>query len=153
MNTLEGVAAVLAAGGVGWFGNAVVQWMRSRETRHATDRTVDQKVEEHRDQLTLDLLEAARTEAAAWREEVSNLRPMVTDMLVRLAHFEEALDHLHALLASEEPAERSAAERRARAFLKRMRRDPLSPELRNPVQSAASRESLIDRATGQDTET
>lgn len=86
-------------------------------TAHAEERAADLKVEQHRDELTFQLLEAARNEVQQLRREVERLRP--ADNHLQL--FETALEHIEALLAADD-ASRPAAERSARAFLKRMRR-------------------------------
>ena len=106
-----------SGGGITLLAQSGTAWLKARGDRHRTDRDADVKLEEHRDKLTFDLLDAARVEVAAARDEAASLRPMVA----RLAHFEEALDHIHALLHAQMGEERKAAERRARAFLNRMR--------------------------------
>lgn len=117
-------------------GQYVIAWMKGRDVRHVADREADAKLEEHRDSLTFDLLNAAREELTAFRQEVSSLRPLQA----RVAHLEEALDHLHALLHADSDAEWEAAERRAKGFLKRMR--PGVGELRNMKQAGESAETL-----------
>lgn len=112
----------IAVGGGGGLATVLVQmgraWLTARTEQRSTDTAADLKREEHRDALMFDLLKAARVEGEALRSEVAALRPLVT----RVAHFEEALDHIHALLHAEGPTERKAAERRAQAYLTRMRR-------------------------------
>lgn len=104
-------------GGMTLLAQSRTAWLKARGERHRTDQDADVKLEAHRDKLTFDLLDAARVEVTAAREEAACLRPMVA----RLAHLEEALDHIHALLHARMGEERKAAERRARAFLNRMR--------------------------------
>lgn len=115
-----GCATVIAQWGVAW--------LKGRGDVRRVERDADVKLEEHRDSLTLDMLTAAREEMAALRSELSELRPLQG----RIAHLEEALDHLHALLHAGGEAEWAAAERRARAFLRRMR--PQIGDLRNIAQ-------------------
>lgn len=136
------VAAALVSGGaMTWAGNAALQWWRSRDDRAKARDDADVRLEEHRDRLTFDLLAAARSEVAAARAEASFLRPLQA----RLAHFEEALDHIEALLNSDTPEERNAAERRARAFLNRMRRmADAGGTIRNEVQRRDSLNALPD---------
>jgi ElaB/YqjD/DUF883 family membrane-anchored ribosome-binding protein len=71
------------------------------------------------------------------REEVQQLRPMVG----RLAHLEEALDHVHALLNAESDEEVKAARRRARAFLRRLRPQP--GDTINEMQSEISKRRVL----------
>ena len=137
-------AALLGAGG--WFANSLVQWMRSRDSRHKVDRTIDAQLEEHWTRTMLELVDTLRAELHEAKLELSGLRPMET---IR-AHLEEALDHIHALLSSDTLAEREAADRRARAFLRRMRGDDRKGELRNEVQAELSAKRLKDDLRGQD---
>jgi hypothetical protein len=81
-------------------------------------QSADLKIEEHRDGLTFDLLNAARAEVAALRTEVERLRPLDK----HLQDFETALEHIEALMSPMNPSERRATERSARAFLTRIRR-------------------------------
>lgn len=133
-------AVAMGGGGVTLAGQMVTGWWRSRGDRYKVDAEIDA----HRDNLTLELLKAARDEAAAARAETVS---------VHLVHLEEALDHIHALLNSDNDAERLAAEKRARAFLRRMR--PEIGDIRNQrqahrsAQALAKRDGLID--PGDDT--
>lgn len=141
MSGIEEVApwAVLTAVG-GWFGNAVAQWLRSRDSRHSVDRNADAKLEEHRDALTFQLLEAARIELTTLRTELQRLRPMESHIL----HFEQALNYIEALIFGD--GDRKAVERNARAFLKRMRRlQEATGTLANEAQRIDSAVELTER--------
>lgn len=141
MTTLiEATALVLGGGGSTYAAQAVGGWFRSRSDDRRSVRDADLKLEEHRDSLTFDLLTAARDEMAALRAEAAGLRPL----MIHAAHLEEALDHLHALLHAEDDLELRAAERRAKAFLKRMRPEP--GDKRNAVQTDISAARVIDDA-------
>lgn len=136
-----GTGVTLATGGgLAWVGSGLVQWFKSRGDR-------DVQIEEHRDGLTFDLLKAAREEMAELRKEVTDLRGLTA----KAAHIEEALDHIHAWLHAEGEAEIRAAERRARAFLKRMRPDPVEErgEQRNAVQRQVSAANIVKDAKGE----
>jgi nucleoside-diphosphate-sugar epimerase len=123
----------------GWMGNAIVQWMRSRDSRHSTDRTTDAKLEEHRDSLTFQLLEAARVEVAELRVEVHRLRPMEHHLI----HFDEALRHLEELLVANTGEPLAVAKRNAQAFLNRVRRmREATGTLRNELQRLQSQIDL-----------
>lgn len=122
-----------------------VQWLRGRDERHRADNETDIKIEEHRDGLTVEMLELARSEIKDLRSVVSELRPLVP----KLAHLDEALDHLHALLHSCSEGEQRAAERRAAAFLRRMRGIEAKGDERNSVQRAISGENLKRDARGE----
>jgi hypothetical protein len=134
--------ALLAAGG--WFGHVIVQWLRNRSADHSVDRNIDAQMEQHWTKTMLELVSTLRNELAEAKIEITALRPMEA----RLAHLEEALDHIHALLSSDSDAERRAAERRARAFMRRMRGDDAKGELRNAVQAVRSARNLIDDQKG-----
>lgn len=129
MDILSAIALLGGGGGATWAGNAFLQW------RKQSDNT-----ETQRDGLTFDLLKAAREEMSELREEVTGLRGMTA----KVAHIEEALDHIHALLHAEGEAEVRAAARRASAFLKRMRPDPVEEkgEKRNSTQADISASRL-----------
>lgn len=116
---IEAAALVLGGGGTTVFAQAIGGWWNGRAADHRSQRDTEVKLEEHRDSLTFDLLKAAREEMAALRSEASSLRPL----MLHAAHLEEALDHLYALLHADGSTERLAAERRAKAFLRRMRPD------------------------------
>ena len=132
----EGIPlAVLGTAG-GWAGNFVLQWWKGRDEREG--KAIDAKVslEQHTDKFALELLNAARGEMAVLKNEVDSLRPLQT----RVAHLDEALDHIEALLKSEGEEERKAAERRATAFLKRMRR---MAEARGTILNEIQREESL----------
>lgn len=135
----DNVLLVLSGGG----GLLAAQWgaafFKGRSEDRRTDRAADLKVEEHRDNLTLEMLAQAQDYLKELHEEVKALRPLQT----RIAHLEEALDHVHALLHAETLEEHKAAERRARAFLKRMR--PEIGDLRNAIQTADSTNAVAKR--------
>lgn len=139
----DGIPLAIVTGVLGAVVTVLVQWLKGRNALDAAKVSSGVKVGELRDKLMLDLLEAAREEAHAAR-----------DLLVRTAHLEEALDHIHALLQScGEPGEWKVAHRRATAFLRRMREEAqLADELRNSVQSARSQRFLNQRATGREEE-
>lgn len=124
------VVAAVGGGGTTVIAQGFAAWWRGRGDRYK----VDADIEAHRDNLTLQLLKAARDEAAAARAETVS---------VHLVHLEEALDHIHSLLNAESDDERKAAERRARAFLRRMR--PEIGDIRNQRQARRSAEELAKR--------
>lgn len=119
------IAGAVSGGGLTWLGNNFVRWLRDR-------RTVEARIAQHRDGLTFDLLHAAREEMSELRREVTDLRGLTA----KAAHIEEALDHIHALLHAEGVAEMQAAARRAAAFLRRMRPDPM-PKTAAPRDAAS----------------
>lgn len=137
MNILETVLTFATGGGATILGTGLFQWLRDRSTSEA-------KIEEHRDGLTFDLLRAAREEMSELRKEVTDLRGLT----VKVAHIEEALDHIYALLHADGEIEMAAAARRASAFLRRMRPDVVETkgERRNAVQTEISARRLIDDA-------
>lgn len=98
-------------------GNALAGWMRNRVEMREIDKNVDVRIEEHRDNLTFQLLKAAKDEVAAARAEVAMFRPLAR----HLAHFEEAIDHIERLVASVEERELALARTAALNFLQRMR--------------------------------
>lgn len=125
------IVPALAGGAFTWLGQSGVAFFKSRSHRtvraqseqEQTERhalTEANAIERHRDQLTFDLLTAAREEVAAARKEAIDLR----NLQARLHFFDEALDHVVALLrASEDKDTSGIAERHARVFLTRITRD------------------------------
>lgn len=86
--------------------------------RHST-------LEMHKDGLTFQLLQNARQEMEGAKHEVEGLREEVRklrSMEQHFYHFQQALDHLEAILFPEDDNARDIAERNARAFLNRMRK-------------------------------
>lgn len=139
MADVIGLGLALVSGGLlTATGKVVLGAIASNRLRKSDIRDTDVKLEEHRDQLTLDMLSAARVEMRELRAEVAELRPISA----RLIHLEECLDHLDALLHAEDDATWDAAARRAQAFLKRMR--PAVGDLRNEAQIRASARHIAD---------
>lgn len=139
----QSIALVLLGGGLTLVGNAIVQAIKNRGDAATAAMNARAKLEEHWTDTTLELVDALRTELTSARDELAELRPLI----VRLAHFEEALDHIHALLAalrSGSEIEVAASERRARAFLNRMRGDDAKGEMRQAVQTAISAARIVE---------
>jgi len=112
-------AALSAA--AAWLGQL---WLY-RERRADKREETHERLEIHRDELAFELLKNARQEMASARVEVEDLRDEVRKLRAmeqHFYHFQQALDHLEALLFPKDSAERDAAERAARAFLNRMKR-------------------------------
>lgn len=138
---------VLAGGGGGALvklAPIAIEWIKAGPKRREVELDGEAKIDRQRSELTLELLRQAHDEVAAARKEVAELRPLQA----RLAHFEEALDHIHAMLSSDTDAEKAAAERRARAFLRRMRGEDAKGERRNALQAEISAERLKHDAEG-----
>lgn len=134
MDVLQLVAVAMGGGGVTIVGQMAAGWWKSRGEKYRVDRTVDAELESERGKLMLDLLKAARDDATAVRQETASIHAV---------HLEEALDHLHALLNADCDIERKAAEKRAKAFLRRMR--PEIGDIRNQRQKARSAHELAKR--------
>lgn len=107
----------LVTGLAGWFGKAYMERLRLKAEERKAQIEQGTDLEKHRDDLTFQLLDAARQEVMLMRTEVEKLRPMES----HLYHLQQALEHIEALLHSD-PDSRTVAERNARAFLNRMRR-------------------------------
>jgi hypothetical protein len=112
-------------------------------TARASDRASDLAVETHRDELTIQLLTAARSECEALRIELARRGPVNEE---HARHFMSALNHIQAIVMADNPAERKTAERSALAFLTRMRRlADVRGTLANEAQRLQSGIGLIDR--------
>ena len=82
-----------------------------------------EKVGTSRDDLTIELLSSARAEVVSARSEMESLRDemkALRSMEQHFYHFQQAIDHLSAVLCAKDDTERTTAERNARAFLTRM---------------------------------
>lgn len=128
----------VATGLAGWFGNAYLVRLKIKAEGAKALLDVDAVLEKHRDGLTFQLLDAARTELVLMRGEVEKLRPMES----HLYHLQQALEHIEALL-NPDPDSRALAERNARAFLNRMRRlEDAKGTIANEIQRQRAAETL-----------
>lgn len=96
-----------------------------RDKRKAAHADQSDKLEIHRDQFTLELLQNARTEITLVRTEINSLREeqgTLRKLEQHVYHFQESLEHLELLLLAETTEALTQAKRNATAFLKRMRR-------------------------------
>lgn len=146
MNLEPNLLAATIGGVCGWLGNVLIQLIRSGGETEGKKIDARTKLEEHWTDTTLELVDALRSELTGARKELGELRPLIT----RLAHFEEALDHIHALLAalrSGNEVEIRASEKRAQAFLARMRGDQAKGEMRQAIQVALSAQSIVEDVT------
>jgi hypothetical protein len=130
---------------VSWFASMFAHRARVKEKAESqADR-----LEVHRDELTLQIVQLGRQEIAAARVEVDDLRDEVKKLRAmenHFYHFQQSLDHLEALLTASTPEEREIAERNARGFLNRMRRlQEAKGTLANEAQRAASEIQLLER--------
>lgn len=140
---------VIIAAVASWF---VSLWTnRAKARRDAIKEANEQsdRLEIHRDDLTLQIIRSGREELALARVEVDDLREEVRKlrgMETHFYHFQQSLDHLEALITASTPEEREQAERNARAFLNRMRRlQAAKGTIANEVQHASSEIELLDR--------
>ena len=146
MSEIGSIVALMGASGVaGWLGNVILEMVKGRNSRVSADKEADLKLEQHRDGLTFQLLEAARSEVNALQEQVSKLRPLEGHLL----HFSEALMHIERMLVVPASSDiREQIEREARAFLNRMRRgQEVDGHIRNEVQRLDSAVKLAERDT------
>lgn len=136
---------VIIAAVVSWFGSAFAN--RAKARKDAVDHA--DRLEVHRDELTLAIIRTGREEISAARNEVEDLRDEVKklrSMETHFYHFQQSLDHLEALLSARTPEDRANAERNARAFLNRMRRlNEAKGTIANEVQHKSSEIELLDR--------
>lgn len=148
--------------------SAVVAWAGSAVKFRADQRKIDgdredarkkleieqgDRLEIHRDDLTFELLQAARSEVSGARLEMKELHDelrTLRSLEQHLYHFQQALDHLDAILHAPTQDERTAAERVAKAFLTRMRRlTEAKGTFRNEAQRADSAVHVAERIIGE----
>lgn len=106
---------------VTWIGQAFIyrKDCRKMELDHKAN------IESSRDDLAIELLSSARAEVVSARSEMETLRDemkALRSMERHFYHFQQALEHLSAVLFAKDEAEKATAERNARAFLTRMTR-------------------------------
>lgn len=125
---------------------------RAKAKKEAIDNS--DRLEIHRDELTLQIIRTGREEIAAARVEVDDLRDEVKKlraMETHFYHFQQSLDHLEALLTATTVEEREVAERNARGFLNRMRRlQAAKGTLANEAQRVASEIQLLGELEKKD---
>lgn len=136
---------------VAWFGSMVTH--REKAKKYAVAHA--DRLEVHRDDLTLQIIRTGREELAFARVEVEDLREEVRklrSMETHFYHFQQSLDHLEALLTAETFEARAVAERNAEAFLIRMRRlNEAKGTLANEAQRMSSEIAIHDRFANKDT--
>lgn len=129
---------------VAWSG----AWFTHREKSKRDALARGDRLEVHRDDLTLQIIRTGREELSLARIEVEDLREEVRklrSMETHFYHFQQSLDHLEALLSAETVEARALAERNARAFLVRMRRlNEAKGTLANEAQRVASEIRIIN---------
>ncbi|ALH82899.1 hypothetical protein [Sphingopyxis macrogoltabida] len=115
--------------GLGAIGTGALTWLWRfyihRDARRERDETKAIEVEKHRDDLTLQLLRAAKDEVAEARQEAKVAREENNALRAieeHFYHFDQALNHLEAVLTATDADTRAVAEKNAKAFLARMRR-------------------------------
>ena len=136
---------VIVAAIVSWFGSIYAN--RNKARREAVAHS--DRLEVHRDDLTLQIIRTGREELAFARVEVEDLRDEVRklrSMETHFYHFQQSLDHLEALLTAETLEARTNAERNAKAFLVRMQRvSDAKGTLANEAQRMASEINVLER--------
>lgn len=128
---------------IAWFGS----WVTHREKAKRDAVAHADRLEVHRDDLTLQIIRTGREELAFARVEVEDLREEVRklrSMETHFYHFQQSLDHLEALLTAETVDARALAERNAQAFLTRMKRlQEAKGTLANEAQRVASEIQIL----------
>lgn len=107
-------------------------------------------VDVSRDDLAIELLSSARAEVVTARGEMTALRDEINALRAmeqHFYHFQQALEHLAAVLFAKNQKERTLAERNARAFLTRMTRlREAKGAIANEAQRVDSALSATERA-------
>lgn len=136
---------VIFAAGVSWF----LSMVNTRRTIKKDAVEHGDRLEMHRDDLTLQIIRTGREELQFARIEVDDLRNEVKKLRAmenHFYHFQQSLDHLEALLTATTDEERALAEKNARGFLNRMRRlQSAKGTIANETQRAVSEIELMDR--------
>jgi hypothetical protein len=122
---------LLGAGGIVYrVAQVALQWRRQSADEMASRSAAGLEIKKHRDRLTIDMLELARAELSAARSEIKDLRVdldardgellRLRRIEWRLSAYEEAIEHIEALLIADQVGSREAAEHAAKGFLARM---------------------------------
>lgn len=143
------IASAVSGGGLAYIGGLAQSYFKSRSERASKAGDTELKIDQHRDQLVLDLLAAARAENAVVRVDLASARQEIQtlrELEGRVAHFDQCLEHLEVLLKARQNGnieEIRAAERMAQAFINRMARlANVRGTIANEIQIVASAESL-----------
>jgi alpha-amylase/alpha-mannosidase (GH57 family) len=110
---------VVASAAITWAGTMLAHGRETRKINLEHAATIDVS----RDDLAIELLSSARSEIVTARAEMEGLRDELKSLRAmeqHFYHFQQALEHLSAVLFSKTSKERVSAERNARAFLTRM---------------------------------
>lgn len=122
MSDLLGVAPwVVITAAATWIGQALLY----RKDTRKIELDHKEKIESSRDDLAIELLSSARAEVVSARSEMESLRDemkSLRSMEQHFYHFQQAIDHLSAVLFAKDESDKAIAERNARAFLTRMAR-------------------------------
>lgn len=149
---LGSVPGIVVGAGTWFFqGLAHRREIRKMSVEHST------QVETSRDDLAIELLSSARAEVVTARAEMEGLRDEIKSLRAmeqHFYHFQQALDHLAAVLFAADAKERRNAERNARAFLSRMARlreakGTLANEAQRMDSTLAAQERVIRKEGGQ----
>ena len=142
----EVIPWVLGSGAVTWTGNAGLQWLMARGERAGKQADAKVQLDQHTDKFAIDLMSEMRAQLAianAQLEAVKADLSAANQQNVHVAHLErqigyleEALDHIESLIRSEAGEGRKDAERRAAAFVRRMRALAESRILGMPLRAA-----------------
>lgn len=136
------IPSLIGGGGVVWFGNLALTWIKGRDGRAEARIAADAEMEKHKDGLIFDLFKATRTQMEALQLEVERLRPLA----VHIYHLKESIGHIEALLSATTD-DRASIERSARAFIKRMQRTAdANGTLANEAQRLKSEIEMEERA-------
>jgi hypothetical protein len=144
---------VVASAAITWIGTAAKYRREGRQMELDHAATVDVS----RDDLAIELLSSARAEVVTARAEMTSLREEINSLRAmeqHFYHFQQALDHLAAVLFAKNPKERGTAERSARAFLNRMARlkdakGVIANEIQRVESTLSATEAEIRKEGGQ----
>lgn len=104
---------------VGWITRLL--WQRHVHSEGVAEKKQarEERLVDHANSLAIELLKIAKSEAASLRQQISDLQRGDATLAARAQHFEEALQHVEALL-NPSGGDREAVEHSARLFLGRM---------------------------------
>jgi hypothetical protein len=156
------VPGLTGAGAMGYYlVQSFIAWRKHAKEQEKARSSTGLEIKKHRDGLMLDLLEQARAELAVARTEIKELRgeleirddqlDRVRRIEWRLEYYDEAIDHIEALLSAEIEGGREAKEHAARLFMARHEAMKLrAGELAQKEQQHRAARKLIEKRDGDE---
>lgn len=117
---VNGPAWTVVGGAVAWVGNLLWQRRVHSDELGEKKQSREERLVDHTNSLAIELLKLAQADAASLRSQISDLSRGDEVIAWQAANFEEALQHVEALLYSKQSGDQEAAEHGAKLFMARV---------------------------------